>query len=192
MVFYARSNIMLFNLFVCRREEDMPRYHIRQCVAQKIRETYPIDIYSHQEIEPSKRTIEHVIPVRMVLSRKPQIDCRHLFVTTCPLNRFRADFAFGGTADEVLHQKEEWIHFNGCYKNMRKRLFYPKHGHRLIAHTIWNMMKTYPCLHDIGSCLFPSWDTWETWSRIAWTPKECHMRDVNDMIRRWVVKQGHL
>lgn len=56
------------------------RFSLSASFRKKLRETYPIDVYTHRPVHINFRTIEHILPVSFVPDRIPQIDPLHLYI----------------------------------------------------------------------------------------------------------------
>lgn len=163
----------------------MVRFTIPSKIVRLLRDQHTVDIYCHRELSNSEKSIEHILPVRVVASKMAQLDPRHLYVTDRSLNRFRSDYAFGGTREMISFSKN-WVEHQGCFRFSIKRIFYPRHGHRLIAQVVWDMMQRYPFLREEEAQIFPDWEIWETWSKQPWTPLEKSMYETNLLIQKQV------
>ena len=150
----------------------------------RLRFHQPVDIYRHCEFPTRQRTMEHIIPVRVLSeNRSMQHDPLNLYTTSAEMNRFRSDYRFGGIEDQV--RQEKWASMEHvCFRNPRRRVFYPHHSRRLIAHVLWKMMDKYPSLRDeeTQTQIIESTETWNRWLQTPWTPMEKHLLENNDRL----------
>lgn len=153
----------------------MTRFQIPFRDRRILKTIHTVDVYSHRYLEHSKRTIEHIVPVRVLKEKKAQLDMCHLFVTSSHVNRFRSDYAFGGRGKDEIYL---WEQLDGCYRDKKTRVFYPKEGHRLVAHVVWEMMQKYPSLSGYENKVFKSLDVWDFWLHKPWTPVERYMYET--------------
>lgn len=172
------------------------RFPISAVLRTRVRFYQPVDIYNHNYNHPNQdppsptnhvlvpsgqRTIEHVVPARVLArSRTMQHDPMHLYMTSAALNRFRGDYRFGG--EESQAREERWEPQDGSYRDARSRVFYPRNGHRLVAHVLWKMMDKYPDLRDHEAQCIESPETWTRWLHKAWTPLERHILENNERL----------
>ena len=160
----------------------MTRFRIPDMLKRRLRFYQDIDAYSHRWLPSHQRSIEHIIPVRLTPQKTIQHDPIHLYVTSAALNGFRSDYRFGGEVEELRCGGPRWIQMEGSYKDPHRRVFYPKNGHRLIAHVVWKMMDKHPELRDHEDQLFESTRCWDRWLQKPWTPLERHILDNNEML----------
>lgn len=113
-------------------------------------------------------SIEHVVPARLFRDKGAQNDTVHLFVTDRRINQFRRDYRFG----HYDPSQKGWESCGSTFRCLKKRLFFPSHSHRLIAHTVWVMMSKYPYLQQYEDQCFESLDVWRQWLAVPWTPRE--------------------
>lgn len=148
----------------------------------RLRFHQPVDVYRQCEFPSHQRTIEHIIPVRVMSeNRSMQHDPLNLYMTSGVLNRFRSDYRFGGDEEQALAEK--WASLEHvCFRNPRRRVFYPHHSRRLIAHVLWKMMDKYPFLREEQTQIIESTETWNRWLRTPWTPMEKHLWENNQRL----------
>lgn len=122
------------------------------------KKTMEYDLYTRRFIQESVRTIEHIVPSRW-LSGNEKMDTCNLYVIHNRINRFRSDYRFGGTLEEVLETVDEWEHIDHhVFRNPRHRLFFPMYGRPLIAYTCRKMLQKYEHLQDIRDHIFVTQD----------------------------------
>lgn len=107
------------------------------------------DLYTRQFIRWERRTVEHVVPSSVLPTVQSKKDTRNLFVVDASINRFRSDYRFGGSFEEILTNAKDWEHLSfTVFRNQKKRIFFPLHGRRIVANVCLDMMRTYPVLYD--------------------------------------------
>lgn len=107
------------------------------------------DLYTREFVQPDLRTIEHIVPSRLLTNRTQQCDSSNLFVVHKRINRFRSDFRFGGSIDEIVSNRKEWEHVSyNVFRNRKKRIFFPMHGRKIVADVCLDMLRRYPDLYD--------------------------------------------
>jgi hypothetical protein len=156
----------------------MPRFDISRSFVRKIRFYQQFDVYTCKHLYASERTIEHIIPARLFTNKNDQWNGLNLYTTDLYLNRFRSDFVFGGSVDEVHSELGLWKQLDGNYKNLSKRVFLPKNNHRLIAHTVWTMLDQQNLDFEIKDC-FESEEKFYKWLKIPWTSFELECLEKN-------------
>lgn len=145
---------------------------------RRLRDSLVFDVYTQEQVPKKIRSIEHLIPARLFQDRQSQHDPRHLFMTSAAMNRFRSDFRFGGSLVRRGRQPVgPWEELDGCFRNRNRRLFFPRTGHRLIAHTVQKMLASHPVLRGLEQECFESVECFQEWLAAPWTPMEVFMRD---------------
>ena len=120
------------------------------------------DLYTREYIRPDRRSIEHVIPNRLLSTTKAKKDCRNLFVVHGHTNHFRSDFRFGGSIEEIIENRKDWEHLQyNVFRNRKKRIFFPMYGRKIIANVCVDMFRAYPELHDYQKEIMVTEDTKE-------------------------------
>lgn len=106
------------------------------------------DLYTGKYVHDSRRSVEHVVPARL-LNKKSRGDMMNLFMVDHCVNRFRSDYRFGGSVEEVLETIEEWEHMdNLVFRHRRHRLFFPLHGRSLVSKICKSMMEHHEYLQE--------------------------------------------
>jgi len=149
---------------------------ISSLIKWKIRVQQPFCIYSHKNLDYRERTIEHLIPVsRCIANPKLQNDSLNLWVADRSMNSFRSNHRFGGNMEEIRewkYKKLEGYYFRekeGSFV-IQNRYFYPKEGHRLVAHLVWYLMDKYKLENERD--IFQSSEIFSQWLKKPWTPIE--------------------
>ena len=142
----------------------------------------PYDLYTHRLLPVGRRTVEHVVPVSRVAHLPQPIsrDVAHLWVTDLQLNRWRSNYRFVAHCDV---NDPSWDQLQGCFRNRARQLFYPSKSHRLIAHTIWTLMRKYPSAEEHLCDVFQSEACLQSWLKAPWTRQEQWMWEQNEMMR---------
>jgi hypothetical protein len=116
------------------------------------------DLYTRYFISGKNRTIEHLVPNRLLRGYE-KIDGCNMYVIDKTVNRFRSDYRFGGSIDEILETIDEWEHINHLvFRNRRHRLFFPMYGRPLVARSCQRMLHKYEHLQDVESQILISRD----------------------------------
>lgn len=120
------------------------------------------DIYTRHFVRPEYRTVEHIVPNRILPSPHAKKDIVNLFVADRVINRFRSDYRFGGSFEEILSTSKDWEHLSyKVFRNRKKRIFFPLYGRRIVANTCLEMLRRYPVLHDYKDQFMHEIDTKE-------------------------------
>ena len=124
------------------------------------------DLYTNQYLPLKSRSVEHIIPQRLFRKHEDFMknDILNLWIIDNQINRFRSDYRFGGSLQEIYENKKDWQNLNDyVFRNNKKRIFYPIYGHHIIAKTCLLMRYKYPILDDywdqiaISENLFSDW-----------------------------------
>lgn len=159
----------------------MTRFAIPPILRHRLYLYQPVDIYRCQPLAFRERSLTRIVPISLIpRSRDIQLDPMHLYVTSNKINSFRSNFCFGGHKEELYDGP--WLEKDGCYKNIQRRIFFPAHGHRLVAHVLWKMMDKNPELIDIEDRCFENTETWNRWLKIPWTPMERRLLENNEFL----------
>ena len=123
-------------------------------------------------VRRQKCNLEHVVPRRFLRPlRQAQIDPDNLFVTTVSMNSFRRDFRFASHQEILDSDTDPQLvsTLSGALRHEKRRLFFPPHGHRTIAHVILTMCDRYP---DLPFHSIVSEELLLDWSRRRLSPQE--------------------
>lgn len=151
----------------------------------------PYDLYTHRLVPVERRTVEHVVPVSHVAHLKQPIvrDATHLWMADQQLNRWRSNYRF--TTDcNVKSDNKRWDELQGCFRNRARKLFYPLKSHRLIAHTVWTLMRKYPGAEDSLCNVFESEACLRAYLKTPWTSQEEWMWEQNQILQALRDKGG--
>lgn len=153
---------------------------------QLVRFWQPWDVYTHHFVSPQRRTVEHLIPTSRLRSLgKIRQDVGNLWMADLKVNQWRRNYRFA--AREDILATPGWEQHMGCLRHTTRQLYYPAHGHRLIAHSISSLMLRHPILEDQLDVIFHSPSCLEDWLATPWTDREHWMRIRNDQLREVVV-----
>jgi hypothetical protein len=144
------------------------------------------DLYTRHFLPEKDRTIEHIVPNRL-LTGYEKVDPCNLYVIDKTVNRFRSDYRFGGSIDEILETIDEWENIDyRVFRNRRQRLFFPMYGRPLVARTCRNMLHKYEHLQDVEGQIMISDDV------KIWMDEDMDRFDENMEYRRnkWSVFIG--
>lgn len=157
----------------------MPRFSICSKIREKLRYYQPFDIYTQKYLKYQNRSIEHVIPCRILKTKEQCTNHEILYITELNVNRFRSDFFFGGSKDEILQEKKSWKELDGNFKHCQKKIFYPKKNHRLISHIIWKFLQRHPDVFP-----FENEIVFQEWLNMPWDPFQRHILECNSWINK--------
>lgn len=137
------------------------------------------DLYTRKLLREKERSIEHVVPNRL-LKGTEKFDVVNLWVIDHDINRFRSDYRFGGSVEEVLETIDEWEHVDNCvFRNRRRRVFFPVYGRPLVAMTCKRMFEKYEHLQDIEDQVFVKEDIRK------WLFEDVDEFDMNTLVRKF-------
>lgn len=135
----------------------------------RLRFSQPLDIYTGCFLPFSERTIEHLIPQKILRHCYPKKVCQdplNLFVTTAHMNQYRADFKFG---------HEPCLRSIHPQCDVDTKIFFPIMNQKLIAYSIVSMYNKYPRLETMHNDIFAREDILDIWMKQAWTCTELKM-----------------
>lgn len=122
------------------------------------------DLYTNQYLSIKSRSIEHIIPQRLFDIDYMKNDVQNLWIVDQKINRFRSDYRFGGSLQEIYENKKEWQNLNDyVFRNKKKRIFYPVYGHHIIAKTCLNMRYKYPIINNYWDQIVISENLFDDW-----------------------------
>lgn len=154
---------------------------------KKIMKTiFTYDLYTRKFVDKSYRTIEHIVPNRLLMTPKQKTDPLNLCIVDERVNRFRSDFRFGGSIEDILeNENDEWETFNySVFRNPRHRIFFPLYGRKVIAKTCFEMMTKYPQLYPVYSQIFIERDI------TKWYDGNLDMIDINYLKQKHSILQS--
>lgn len=109
------------------------------------------DLYTRKHVNIRHRTIEHIVPTNLLLTKQQKKDMTNLFMVDTTIQQFRQGYRFGGSIDEILETSDQWETLGHVvYRHPEQRLFFPLYGRPIIAHTCVEMMDRYPELQKMG------------------------------------------
>lgn len=137
-----------------------------------LRNAHKICPYTAQSLEEKRRTIEHVIPSRLLTMRQKSYHY-NLFIISADLNLFRRDYRFGMIRDGMeMHMS------SGARRCPIRRVFAPTYGHRLIAQSVIDTIEQYPELWQYREHFLEDVHLLDKWSQQSWHPHEKMIYDI--------------